>query len=100
MRTASTHLSTADGSLCAAAPARYTRGMPPAPSAKPDTSIDVSHMLPEHTVTKRRGGAGPLVSAVIIVSLLIFGGLYFWGAELNERESEQLPFIPADSTTS
>lgn len=76
----------------------YTGDMPPTPSEKP--SIDVSHMLPEHTQKKQRGGSGPIVGIIIIVFLLIIGALYFWGAELNEREQQPLPFIPGDSVTS
>lgn len=39
---------------------------------------------------------GPTVGAIIIVIMLIFGALYFWGASLN-REAEQLPLIPGDA---
>lgn len=49
--------------------------------------------LPAH----KRSGVGPVVGIVIILILLLFGGLYFWGARLN-RQQEQLPFIPGDST--
>jgi hypothetical protein len=49
---------------------------------------------------KKRGGMGATVGIVIIVILLIFGGLYFWGARLNQEQSQQqLPLIPGDTTT-
>lgn len=36
-----------------------------------------------------------MAGAVIVILLLIAGGLYFWGAQLN-REDEALPFIPSN----
>ncbi|OGG67103.1 hypothetical protein A3C21_04485 [Candidatus Kaiserbacteria bacterium RIFCSPHIGHO2_02_FULL_59_21] len=63
--------------------------MPPTP---PQGNIGPDHMLPAH----KRSGAGPTVGIVIILILLGFGALYFWGASMN-REQEQLPFIPGDS---
>ena len=41
---------------------------------------------------------GPMFGIFIIVILLVFGGLYFWGAHLNQQaQQEQLPFIPGDA---
>lgn len=74
--------------------------MPDAPAQKPDTSIDVSHMLPEHTKTRAKSGAGPIIGVFIIVALLTFGGLYFWGAKLNASNTDTLPLIPGDSSAS
>ena len=37
-----------------------------------------------------KGTVGPLIGAAIIVGLLIMGGLYYWGAALNEREENSL----------
>jgi hypothetical protein len=48
---------------------------------------------------KKKGGMGATVGIVIIVILLIFGGLYFWGERLNQGEPQQLPLIPGDTTT-
>ena len=31
-------------------------------------------------------GAGPIVGAIIIVAVLVLGGLYYWGAYLEERD--------------
>jgi hypothetical protein len=47
---------------------------------------------------KKKGGMGATVGIVIIAILLIFGGLYFWGARLNQEAPQQLPLIPGDST--
>ena len=33
------------------------------------------------------GDIGPVIGIVIIIVLLIFGGLYFWGAQLNRQAS-------------
>jgi hypothetical protein len=52
-------------------------------------------MLPPH----ERSGIGPTVGIIIIVVLVLFGALYFWGAYLNSKNSvEQVPFIPDNST--
>ena len=32
----------------------------------------------------RKGGSGPLIGVIIIVLVLVLGGLYFWGSQLNE----------------
>ena len=46
---------------------------------------------------QKKTGVGPMIGTIIIVILLIFGGLYFWGAQLNkEKNQDQLPFIPGD----
>ncbi len=43
-----------------------------------------------------RSSIGPMVGALIIITLLIFGGLYFWGARLDQEAAQKaLPFIPA-----
>lgn len=55
-------------------------------------------MLPEHTKTHPKGTAGPIAGIIIVVILMILGGLYFWGAQLNQEE-ETLPLIPGDGTT-
>ena len=39
---------------------------------------------------------GPIAGAAIIICLLIAGGLYFWGAKLNQQPSVT-PYIPSDS---
>lgn len=68
--------------------------LPSPPERQP--LIDTSHMLPEHFQPKKTG-AGPTAGIIIIVILLIFGALYFWGAALNENEVEPLPLIPGTS---
>lgn len=41
---------------------------------------------------------GPIVGTVIILVLLVFGALYFWGQYLNDQDTqEQLPLIPGDT---
>lgn len=42
-----------------------------------------------------KSSVGPMAGAVIVILLLIAGGLYFWGAQLN-REDDALPFIPSN----
>ena len=65
----------------------------------PNVSTDTGHMLSEHNRATRKSGTGAWIGIAIIVILLGFGALYFWGAYLNSRNSvDQLPFIPGDST--
>lgn len=45
---------------------------------------------------KNHSMAGPIAGTVIITAVLIIGGLYFWGAYLNQKHTtEQLPLIPS-----
>ena len=47
-----------------------------------------------------KSGAGGLIGIIIIIVLLIFGALYFWGAHLNNQsEQSPVPYIPADTST-
>jgi hypothetical protein len=49
---------------------------------------------------KKKSGAGATVGTIIIVILMIFGALYFWGASLNANSrNNQPPLIPGDATT-
>ena len=41
-------------------------------------------------------GVGPIAGAVIVIILLVAGGLYFWGAKLNQQNA--VPYIPGDET--
>jgi len=42
-----------------------------------------------------RSSIGPVAGAVIVILLLAAGGLYFWGAKLNQQAAET-PYIPGD----
>ena len=44
-----------------------------------------------------KSSIGPVAGAVIVILLLVAGGLYFWGAQLN-KQAEVLPFIPSNDT--
>lgn len=56
-----------------------------------------SQLPPTQTPEPTKSSVGPLAGAVIVILLLVAGGLYFWGAQLNKQE-EVLPFIPSDDT--
>ncbi|MBV9159032.1 MAG: hypothetical protein JO019_00335 [Candidatus Kaiserbacteria bacterium] len=56
--------------------------MPPAPATPP----------------QKPTGSGPVIGIIVIVIMLIFGALYFWGAQLN-KTSEPLPLIPDNATS-
>lgn len=73
--------------------------MPPASLNSPQTT-DTGHMLPRQATSagKQGSGIGATVGIIIIIVLVLFGALYFWGAYLNRKNSvEQLPFIPDNS---
>ncbi|MBP9757041.1 MAG: hypothetical protein KBD06_00415 [Candidatus Pacebacteria bacterium] len=38
-------------------------------------------------------GAGPIIGAIIIVILLVFGALYFWGQKLNKKPHPDAPLV-------
>lgn len=42
---------------------------------------------------------GPLFGAAIVIILLAFGALYFWGAHLNQQDENTYPLIPGNATT-
>ncbi len=57
--------------------------MPPqAPAPTPE---------PEHS------GMGPIAGAVIVIALLVAGGLYFYGAKLNNEAAMNNSYIPSDA---
>ena len=67
--------------------------MPPRQELAPRPSQDTSHMLPEG----HRSSIGPLVGAVIVIVLLAFGALYFYGEYLNSQNNPQeVPLIQGD----
>lgn len=41
----------------------------------------------------REEGSGPIIGAIIIVILLIFGALYFWGQKLNKHPASDTPLV-------
>lgn len=46
--------------------------------------------LAAHSPSPRPSGGrvGPIVGAAIIVVLMIFGALYFWGSYLNQQDQQ------------
>ena len=50
--------------------------------------------------TRKTGGTvGPIFGVLIIIALLLFGALYFWGAYQKAHETQQqLPLIVGDGT--
>lgn len=46
------------------------------------------------------GSAGPVSGIIIILALLLFGALYFWGEyQNNKNTAPPVPVIPSDATT-
>lgn len=54
-----------------------------------------SQMPPPET---KHTSIGPVAGAIIIILLLISGGLYFWGAQLNKNMESEVPYIPSDAS--
>lgn len=66
--------------------------MPPT-NPTPSPILSGNQMPPPQEPQK--ASVGPIAGAVIVILLLIAGGLYFWGAQLNKQD-EALPFIPSN----
>lgn len=50
----------------------------------------------EQPATQQRphdDGAGPIIGMIIIVILLVFGALYFWGQKLNKTPTPDAPLV-------
>ncbi|OGG58506.1 hypothetical protein A2765_02115 [Candidatus Kaiserbacteria bacterium RIFCSPHIGHO2_01_FULL_56_24] len=47
----------------------------------------------------KSGGVGPIAGAIIVIILLIAGGLYFWGAKLNQQSADIPAFIPSNDSS-
>jgi len=71
-------------------PQQYT------PTPQPNTTPVPQAMLSE----KKSSPVGSIIGTVIVIIILIFGGLYFWGAQLEKEQAQndQLPFIPAEQS--
>ncbi len=63
----------------------------------PQNQAPYQPMPPQAPAPHDKKPAGPIVGVIIIVLLLIFGALYFWGAHLN-KQSETLPLIPGSTS--
>lgn len=61
--------------------------------------IAAGSQMPMTPEEQPRGGVGPIAGAIIVILLLIAGGLYFWGAKINEKSQENtMPYIPSNDT--
>ena len=67
-------------------PQQYT------PTPQTNTPVPPPPMMPS-----KSSPVGSIIGAIIVIIILIFGGLYFWGAQLEKEQAQddQLPFIPA-----
>ncbi len=48
------------------------------------------------SATSAKSSSGPLIGTIVIITLLVIGGLYFWMQEPKDKMAD-LPFIPGDS---
>lgn len=70
------------------------------PSSQPETVAPNTTYMDAHAPSRegeKRGPVGPIIGVVIIIAILLFGALYFWGSLMN-NESEPVPYIPADES--
>lgn len=47
---------------------------------------------------ERESRVGPIAGIIIVIAVLIIGGLYFWGAKLNEKTTEPNEVAEAPDT--
>ena len=52
--------------------------------------MDENQMPPESKINPEKGSLGPVIGIIIVVGVLVIGGLYFYGAELNEQDNEPM----------
>ena len=71
----------------------YNNRMDPLNSSPIASGSQIPPPMPE----PQKSSVGPVAGAVIVILLLIAGGLYFWGAQLNKQE-DLPPFIPSDTS--
>jgi hypothetical protein len=53
-------------------------------------------------VDEKKSHMGSLIGAVIVIIIIVFGGLYFWGAQLEKQGTsyeDALPFLLGDEVT-
>jgi hypothetical protein len=63
-----------------------------------DQNQNISTPVADTVAPEPRHAVGPLVGAGIVIALIILGGLYFWGAKLNQMEVgyNEPAYIPGD----
>lgn len=67
------------------------------PSNQNESPILSGSQMPPQPQEPHKSSIGPLAGAIIVILLLVGGGLYFWGAQLNKQE-DAMPFIPSNDT--
>lgn len=55
--------------------------------AQPTEPVGGHQQQPE--TPEKKGGFGPIAGITIIIILLVLGGLYFWGAQLNNQAASE-----------
>jgi len=59
----------------------------------PENSQPTQTPQPILTAEKESGSIGPMIASVIIIILIVVGGIYFWGAVLNDSG-----YVPQDDS--
>lgn len=49
---------------------------------------DTNNTMPTSEATQG-GGLGPIIGILIIVALIAFGGLYFWGSQMRDNMGDE-----------
>lgn len=55
-------------------------------------------MEPSFEPREPKSSAGPVVSIVIILFLMIAGAVYFWSVR-QEKQDQTIPYIPGSTST-
>ncbi|MFZ2886338.1 MAG: hypothetical protein WA021_00790 [Minisyncoccia bacterium] len=62
--------------------------------------ISSGSQMPPQPMEPQKSSIGPIAGAIIVILLLAAGGLYYWGAKLNENvRNNTIPYIPDDGST-
>ncbi len=72
--------------------------MPPSNNQNPGPILS-GNQMPPPVPQPQKSSIGPVAGAIIVILLLIAGGLYFWGAQLNQMESDPPPYIQSNDTS-
>jgi hypothetical protein len=60
-----------------------------------NNTVASGSQMPVSPEPQGRKPVGPIAGAIIVIVLLVAGGLYFYGAQLN-NQIEEAPYIPDD----
>ncbi len=54
---------------------------------------NTTQKTPLETTPTPAGGLGPMIGVAIILGIIVVGGVYFYGSQLQKQQQEELPLI-------